>query len=103
MILIVEKRSGIGLTGTCRAQIVKKESQSIINDFLSHRRSLNEEIKDLPAEAKQDLCILHCEVFEVEFAACFVHRKHPCRGYFASQSPIIRKSFFSSVLFYCHQ
>lgn len=84
-------------------QLSKKESQSTIKDFLSHRRPLIEEVKDLPAEDEQDLCILPCEEFEVEFAARFFHRKHPCRGYFGSESSIIRKRFFSSVPFYCHQ
>lgn len=51
-ILVVEKRSGVGLIGTCRTQIVKKESQSTIKDFLSHKRSLIEEVKDLPTEDK---------------------------------------------------
>lgn len=48
-----------------------KLSKRKVRDFLSHRKSLTEEVKDLPVEDKKDLRILHCEEFEVEFTACF--------------------------------
>lgn len=74
-ILIFDESSGIGLAP--RAKIAKKESESTIRDFflLLHRRSLIEEAKDLLAEEKWDLCILHCGEFAVEFAAFFFLEK----------------------------
>lgn len=80
-----------------------KLSKRKVRDFLSHRKSLTEEVKDLPVEDKKDLRILHCEEFEVEFTACFFLIENILlKAILHLRVQSLEKASFHLFLFYCH-
>lgn len=102
IVLVFEKSSGIGCTGNSRTEVAGKESEFYYQRIcyavtykIFNWRNKRSSIK----RRSWDLCILHCEEFEVEFAPWFSSLKYPCKGHFSSQRPIIRKASFFTGCF----